>query len=87
MKCNLPDIKRGQRDDPALNPVILWVKKGERPSRKEIADADPVTCSLWSQFTRLKIIDGLLYREFESEDGKCKVVQLIIPKVMTEEIM
>ena len=86
-KCNLPNIRRGQRDDPALNPVILWVKKGERPSRKEIADADPVTCSLWSQFSRLKIVDGLLYREFESEDGKCKIVQLIIPKVMTEEIM
>ena len=59
-------------DDPALNPVILWVEKGERPSWEEIADPDPVTCSLWSQLIRLKIIHGLSYREFESEDGKCK---------------
>ena len=52
-KCNLPDIKRGQRDDPALNPVLLCVETGECPSREEIADADPITCSLWSQLIRL----------------------------------
>lgn len=67
--------------------MLSWVKKGNRPPRDEISDDTPIVRSLWSQFSRLKEIDGLLYREFENQDGKSKHLKLIVPQRMTNEIM
>ena len=81
-ECTLPDMKSGQEEDPSLRQALSWISMGKRPPRKEIADAGPIVGSLWSQFNVLKNIGGLLYREYESEDGKSKILQLILPSTI-----
>ena len=86
-ECTLPDMKSGQEGDPSLRKALSWISMRKRPPGKEIADSGPTIGSLWSQFNRLKNIGGLLYREYESEDGKSKILQLILPSTMTGQIL
>ena len=76
-----------QREDVAIGQVIKWVEKGERPERREIAGESAFLGSLWSQFNRLTMEDGLLFRTYESEDGKTKHLQLVVPQKLVKDVM
>ena len=57
-----------QRDDPVLQEIVKWVESGARPSRNEIHGVSPEMGSMWSQFERLKLVNGVLCREYELEN-------------------
>ena len=66
------EIALYQAEDLPISQAISWVKKCKQPPRKEIAGMGPLVSSLWSQFSRLKLVNGILCREYEREDGKSK---------------
>ena len=76
-----------QRKDPAIFQAIKWVNEGRRTNRNAIPGANPVVGSLWSQFNRLKLEDGLLFRSYESADGGVEHLQLCIPRKMVKDIL
>ena len=86
-QCILSDVTQRQKEDPAIQQAITWLKAGKRPIKQEITQEDPLVGSLWSQFTRLNLVGDRLYRTFENNDGSSTILQLVIPKDMVEEIL
>ena len=66
---------------------MKWVQKGERPPRGEISSMRPVVGNWWNQFSRLTMISGLLYRNFEDESGNIKYIQLCVPQKLVKGVL
>jgi hypothetical protein len=43
--------------------------------------------TLWSQWNRLEIIGGILFRKFESNDGQSTIKQMIVPQSKKQDIL
>ena len=43
--------------------------------------------SLWAQWDRLILEEGLLHRNWESQDGKRSTLQLVIPQTLTHDVL
>ncbi|UYV82874.1 K02A2.6-like, partial [Cordylochernes scorpioides] len=73
-------IRKAQREDRDLLPMINWKESGERPSWEDVAQYSPETKSLWRLWNSLTLRDGVLYRKWESEDGKHESWKLVLPR-------
>lgn len=51
-----------QRQDPDLQPVILWMEVQQRPTWEEVAALSPFTKGLWAKFKCLRLREGVLQR-------------------------
>ena len=63
------------------------MKAGTRPKREEIVGTNPKIGNLWSQFDRLRLEDGLLCREYETEDGTSSFLQLCLPRKLVSQVL
>ena len=75
-------IKRLQREDANIGPVMAWLETGLRPPREVLDISDPEIKSYWMQWDFLTLTDGLVYRKFERPDGACQYLQLLMPRSM-----
>ncbi|UYV63048.1 hypothetical protein LAZ67_2002940 [Cordylochernes scorpioides] len=73
-------LRKAQREDRDLLPVINWKVSGERRSWEDVASHSPKTISLWRIWNYLTLRDGVLYRKWESEDGKHEIWKLVLPR-------
>ncbi|UYV73248.1 K02A2.6-like [Cordylochernes scorpioides] len=73
-------LRNAQREDRDLLPVINWKESGERPSWEDVTSHTPKTKSLWFLCNSLTLRDGVLYRKWESEDGKHESWKLVLPR-------
>ncbi|UYV79411.1 K02A2.6-like [Cordylochernes scorpioides] len=73
-------LRKSQREDRDLLPMINWKESDERPSWEDVAPYSPKTKSLWSLWNSLTLRDGVLYRKWESEDGKHESWKLVLPR-------
>ena len=82
-KSYLRDV---QGQDPELAQVLQWKMEGRRPSWQEVAPLSPKVKSLWSQWERLELQEGVLYRRWESLNGKEISLQLVLPAVLRKKV-
>ncbi|UYV73203.1 K02A2.6-like [Cordylochernes scorpioides] len=73
-------LRKAQREDRDLLPMINWKESDEKPSWEDVAPYSPKTKSLWSLWNSLTLRDGVLYRKWESEDGKHESWKLVLPR-------
>ena len=55
-----------------------------QPEAEQIKGFSPASRALFQQWAQLKLKDGTLYRQFESQDGSSRRLQLIVPKGLRE---
>ena len=64
------DLQQAQQNDDDLRPVIAWLKAGtDRPSWKDVAPLGSCTNAYWAQWSSLQLVDGVLYRLWETPEG------------------
>ncbi|GBO17450.1 Transposon Ty3-I Gag-Pol polyprotein [Araneus ventricosus] len=82
------EIQKAQLEDPAIK-IILEKKlmSADRPSWQEIAPESPATKRYWALWDSLHLKDGVLYRRWESDDGRSCRWQLILPKSRIPEVL
>ena len=80
-------LRQAQQADPDLQPVLDWVKQGERPSREVVSCTSPATRCYWNHFQALKLIDGVLYLVRPAEDGSPVEHRLVVPKSLRSEVL
>ena len=68
-----------QQSDPDTARVKLWVEHNCRPSSSEVAHESYFVKSLWNQWSRLAINDGLLCRKWETLETGSIHWQAIVP--------
>ncbi len=74
-----------QQTDADIAPILRAKVDGDqRPSWEEISIESPATKSYWAEWDRLYLRGDLLYRKWESNNGKFYRFQLVLPKKYQE---
>ncbi len=74
------ELRTAQMGDGVLKTVIEWLERGsERPHRREIEGTGKELRSLWAQWNRLELVQGILYWKWESDSGDSTQRHLVIP--------
>ena len=82
------ELSSPQEADLHLSPVINWLQAGDgRPSRLETQGISQETRTLLAQWDRLHLVDGVLYRLWESDDGTSTRAQLVVPRCLVPEVL
>ena len=74
---SLSDIRQAQEQDSDIGPVL---DKEGKPKFNQISHWSLAGKSYWSRWNRLEIRDGVLVRQFWSNDGSHSWLQIVLPK-------
>jgi len=82
------DMQSKQEADPNLKQMLLWKRdRAAQPTQQEIQGASKATKSLWAQWNRLQLENGVLYRKWETEDGHGTRLQLVLPRSLVPDVL
>ena len=89
LEAKSPEALRvGQMNDPEIKLVIQWLESSQtRPAWDDISHLGLISKHYWSQWERLKLISGVLYREWFETKGDSKTLQLVLPQEWREEVL
>ncbi|KAK3106610.1 hypothetical protein FSP39_023509 [Pinctada imbricata] len=72
-------LRQKQLEDENIQPIIsAFDDTGTRPPWDKVSSGSSILKTLWRQWDRLELIEGVLYRIFHEEDKTSK--QIIVPK-------
>ncbi|GFS65088.1 retrovirus-related Pol polyprotein from transposon 412 [Trichonephila clavipes] len=81
-------VRKDQLADPEIKPIIEFKESSEeKPSCEDIAPLHPTTKRYWALWDYLHLRNGVLYRKWESDDGKTFRWQLILPKTRISTVV
>ena len=80
-------IKLEQRNDEIISPIFKSLEEGVRPNPEEIQGSSQEARNLWSNWSRLVLQDDILYRRWESEDGRKDKLQAVVPKSLKRTVL
>ena len=84
----IADIATAQQADPDISPVLgLRMSSPDQPDITELLQASSEAKRLWSDWHRLELTNGVLYRHRESKDGRPSTLQLIVPASMKQKYL
>ncbi|KAJ8395731.1 hypothetical protein AAFF_G00029680 [Aldrovandia affinis] len=75
----LRELEGHQLQDPAVSSVLPFVVRRRRPSRRERCGMDARSLFMLKSWERLKVQDGILYRETRDPVSRTKRLQLVLP--------
>ena len=81
-------MAEAQRQDPDTR--LLYAAKinsQERPKWNDISGASPAAKAYFTDWKRIEVRDGMLYRRWENDDGSQTHLQLIVPFKFQRELM
>ena len=86
--CTAGELRQSQLKDKTIGLIIRWKESRDlRPKWSEVSPCDAVVKRYWSQWDRLKMRSGVLYRKWESERGDKITWQLVLPTELRRDIM
>ncbi|GFY06098.1 retrovirus-related Pol polyprotein from transposon 412 [Trichonephila clavipes] len=81
-------VREDQMADPDIKPLIEFMESSSnKPSWQDISAYSPSTKQYWALWNSLHLRNGVLYRKFESEDGKTFRWQLVLPRSRIPEVL
>ena len=84
----MTNLRSSQAGDPDLKKILAWKQnQTSQPSFREIEGTSKATRSLWAQWNRLQLENGVLYRRWETDDGHGTRLQLVLPRSMVSEVL
>ncbi|GFX77639.1 retrovirus-related Pol polyprotein from transposon 412 [Trichonephila clavipes] len=82
------NVREDQMADPDIKPLIEFMESSSnKPSWQDISAYSPTTKQYWALWNSLHLRNGVLYRNFESEDGKTFRWQLVLPRSRIPEVL
>ncbi|GFT96446.1 retrovirus-related Pol polyprotein from transposon 412 [Trichonephila clavipes] len=86
--CSDQSVRKDQLADPKITPILEFKESSdEKPSWQDIAPFHPTTKRYWALWDFLHLRNGVLYRKWESKDGKTFRWQLILPKTRVSTVL
>ncbi|GFX58413.1 hypothetical protein TNCV_319951 [Trichonephila clavipes] len=81
-------VQNDQLADPEIKPIIEFKESSdEKPSWEDIASFHPTTKRYWALYDSLHLRNGVLYRKWESDEGKTSRWQLILPTTRISTVL
>ncbi len=83
------DIRELQLEDHAIGPILRakWKPGNSRPDTVQIKGEGIESRRLIQMWDQLLVKNGSLFRQFESNDGNTRHLQLVVPKTLREEVL
>ena len=81
------ELKSMQEKDPDIGPIYRWVTTGNRPHGNDVTMESPESRHYWILWDSLRLVDGLLYKQFLKRDGTGEFSQFLAPTCLRAEIM
>jgi len=82
------DIRQLQLSDENIGPIMTAKETDNvRPVWERISSKGAPLKTLWSQWDRLELRDGILYRKWESDVNRDSKLQLILPRDKRKEVL
>lgn len=79
-------MRKLQLQDPDIADLIIKLDKNQHPQWPEISTQSGIVKTLWRQWDRLKMINGVLHREWKENETK-QYYQLVVPDSKRNEII
>ncbi|GFX50477.1 retrovirus-related Pol polyprotein from transposon 17.6 [Trichonephila clavipes] len=81
-------VRKNQLVDPEIKPIIEFKESSdEKPSWQDIAPIHSTTKRYWALWVSFHLRNGVLYRKWESDDGKTFRWQLTLPKIRVSTVL
>ena len=82
------ELQSKQEADPNLRQILLWKQnRTAQPALREVQGTSKATKSLWAQWNRLVLENGVLHRQWQTEDGRGTRLQLVLPRSLIPDIL
>ena len=82
------ELQSKQEADPNLRQILVWKRnRADQPAQQEVQGTSKATKSLWAQWNRLLLENGLLYCQWQTEDGRGTRLQLVLPRSLVPDIL
>lgn len=82
------DIRGGQQADDTLKWLIEAKENNEeRPDWDEVAPKSVAVKRYWAQWSQLELLDGVLCRRWETDDGRSVRRQIVMPTQLRQDAM
>ena len=82
----MEEIKRAQESDPDIGPLYSALRDNVKPPWDAILDASQETKAYWTQWDRLTLRNGVMYRRYSSAQLS-ETLQLLVPPVCRPEVL
>ncbi|XP_051816115.1 uncharacterized protein LOC127537562 [Acanthochromis polyacanthus] len=76
-----------QEEDKELKPVCHWVRSGKKPPWEDVMGLSGTTKGLWSKFSTLRMLDGVLQRAWKEPATEGVRWQVVVPKILREAVL
>jgi hypothetical protein len=74
-------LKKEQREDLDIKPIVEYMGlSSTKPNWQQVSTLSPNTKYYWALWDSLHLRNGVLYRKWESDDGKTTRWQLVVPR-------
>lgn len=83
----LRELEDHQLQDRGIAGVLPFVVRKRRPSRRERSGLDVRSLAMLKQWEKLKVREGVLYRETRDPVSKIKRIQLVLPVSLVDEAL
>ena len=81
-------LREGQLRDPLIKQVVQWKENSPtRPAWDEVSHLGPECKYYWSQWERLEMIGGVLYRHWYGTRDNSQTLQLVLPQIWRDEVL
>jgi len=84
---SIKDIHDLQRSDPDIGPVCRWKLEGRQPSGDILSVSSMATRHYVLNWDTLVIVEGMLFRRFDREDGTGSFWQLVVPRCLQKVVL
>ena len=82
------ELIKMQRDDPDVGIVVGWMNASEnKPDCRHVHDKSPAVRNLWLSWSQLSMIDGLLYKQHDTNSKLTSRLQLVVPVKLRDHIL
>ena len=82
------ELAEMQRNDVDIGIVYGWLMDSpRRPDRGHVHDKSPAVRNLWLSWSQLSIIDGLLYKQHDTNSKLTGRLQLVVPAKLRDHIL
>ena len=81
------DIRKALLSDPYIAPILLAKDNGLRPDNSEVASLRPAARHYWILWDALKLVDGVLAKQYVKKDRTGAFTQTIIPESLKREVL
>ena len=76
-----------QREDADLNLLINWKEKGEKPPWEIVSPCSQAVKYHWSRWDSLHLKQGVLYRKWETADGRDAKLLIVLPNCLINLVL